>query len=282
MDLSKQDDFTVLGECPHCRGKLEMQVGHKPNMERQVRKRTGGPAYSDLTILCVTDGEGKAQSFLRKMRNDADRINAYFQVVVDNSKDSEASLKVSNWDVAHLIGAVKSSGYIESVLNTAYEMTHTTYVLRLDDDESLSSGLLKWLCRREYLASPKWRIPTMAVWPNKKYFIMNSPLWPDPHLRLTSWRHHPEVSEVHNGMDSAPDTPYALLHWKYLTKSYEKRLKLAEHYDSIKEGAGTGPSMPFTLPEHSLPNGVLVAEIEDGSTHYRENLLSCDWSGKIR
>jgi hypothetical protein len=213
------------------------------------------------------------------MRKDADDINAYFLVLADGH---DAAFALQEWDVAHMIGITKSKGYIESFLPVGYDMCHTTYVLRLDDDESLSDGLKDWLHKREYWASPKWRIATMALYPNKRSFIRNKPLWPDPHLRLTTWRYHPKTTEVHGALEFGPMAPHALLHWKYINKTKSERLKLAEHYDSISEGAGTGEHMPFTLPEDYYPEGVLVSPVEDGSIHDREEVLFRTWGGKLR
>ncbi len=236
-----------------------------------VRTTTGEWMRAELTILCITPAGDKAIPFLRAMRKNADALNAVFAVALD-TKDGWGNLP-NVQELAHNVIFVKSDGYVESVIKRAYSAVQTNWCLRLDDDEEMSPALFDWIRGRHYLDESAWHIPTMALYPDKERFITNEPLYPDVHIRLTSWRHYSQIAEaIHAGQPfMAAMTDKAIFHHKYLVESYQDRIAKAAHYDSIKEGAGTGTHKPFTLPEEVFEKAI-VAPIGDGTAFKPTNL----------
>jgi hypothetical protein len=200
------------------------------------------------------------------MKEHAIALNAVFVVALD-TKDGWGNLP-NVQELADSVVFVKSDGYIESVLKRAYSGVQTSWCLRLDDDEEISPALFEWIHNRQYLDETAWHIPTMGLYPDDKTFITNEPLYPDIHIRLTSWKHYGQVAEaIHAGQPfMAAMMDKAIYHHKYLVESYEDRKKKAEHYDKIKEGAGTGTHKPFTLPEEVFEKAI-VAPIGDGTAY---------------
>ena len=281
METHNASRFSITSECPHCRGKLELEVRDKRGpVQGGVRTSTGEWKRCELSILCVTPAGDKALPFLKKMREHADYLNAAFVVALDTKDNGMANL-VNVQDLADVVVFVESKGFIESVLRRAHTSVQTTWCLRLDDDEEISPALLEWLKGRQYLEERAWHIPTMALYPNEKTFLTNEPLYPDIHIRLTTWKYYDKVAEaIHAGQPFlAAMCDKVIYHHKYLVESYQDRIKKAAHYDSLHEGAGTGVHKPFTLPEDCFPNAI-VAPVQDGNAYKPNNLHKdpVDWA----
>ncbi len=257
-------NFTVIYdtedwvECPHCRGPINMKV--------QAEAPPLAPGYDykpELSIVCITNGESHVMPFLLKMRHAADEIGA--ELVI--GADGEEAMRLAQ-NVTNRIVTVKSKGYIESILNRVMAAAEGVWILRIDDDEEISPALLSWLKKKSYRSSPLWRIPTMALWENSDQFVVTKPLWPDVHLRLTTWQYRlgwdpkPHAPAPHHTDDIAPG---AFLHYKYLLHDYDERKKVADHYESISSGAGHGIHKVFTLPEDVYQRLELM-QVNDGST----------------
>ena len=59
--------FEITSQCPHCYGKLELEVREKPNLVPRGRIPGHGNELIDLSLLCVTRGDDKAIPFLEEM-----------------------------------------------------------------------------------------------------------------------------------------------------------------------------------------------------------------------
>jgi len=188
-----------------------------------------------ISILCVTKNEPHAEPFLTAMENDAKVIGAEFVRVVDGVD-------------------VHSNGCIESVLDQAVSMCHGDYVLRLDDDESLSGGLRRWLQVPSSLASGIYTFPRRNLWGNDTHYITNDLLCPDLQTRLTTKDKAGGRGMIHGGSPFGIGTIISLpiLHHKYLVRSYEERKAIAETYESISPGAGFGFYKIYSLPEDCI------------------------------
>jgi hypothetical protein len=184
------------------------------------------------------------------MRQQADALNAELLLAVDGREDRlDDAIKL-----AHTVMLVRTSGYVESVLERVLKAAKAPWILRLDDDESMSEAMFGWLSSRKYLHqnTDVWSFPTCALWGDDGHFITNKPLWPDPHVRLVTWQRTDWRNEPHAGsiVGLGRPAPVAILHHKYLLKSYQERIALAAKYDGLVAGGGTGAHLPFTLPEH--------------------------------
>lgn len=222
----------------------------------------GSRGVAWLSIVCITEGMEKVLPLLMKMQKTAAVLGAEFLLCVDIKDGLAAYERIQH--VSPLIMAVKSEGYLESVLNVALEAARGAWILRLDDDEEMSYALFRWLVARKYLLAERWLIPTAALWGDTGHFITSSPLWPDIHLRLTTWDFPRWNTELHAASPKMGRlAPVCILHHKYLLNSYEERRRKAQQYDSIKEDGGTGKHLPFTLPEDAY-NEVTILPVEKG------------------
>ena len=199
-----------------------------------------------LTILCVTRAEPYAEPFLSDLRAAATRLHAEFVVGADG-QDAVEKLKGAD---AHVV-PLRSKGYIESVLDEAIAACTGEYILRLDDDERISSCMLYWLEKLQYQEAPHWKFPRVHLWGDRARFIVNPPLWPDHQTRLSLKQYSGGRRMVHAGSPHGGGAlaPVVIEHHKFLVKSYDERAAIAARYDKVQMGFGTGGMTPFNLPE---------------------------------
>lgn len=188
---------------------------------------------SDLTVLCVTKGEPYAQPFLARLAQDAALIDAKLRVETDGA-------------------GVRSDGYIESVLDEAVGLCDDGYILRIDDDETITVGMLEWLRAGYYRDADHWAFPRRNLWPDAQHFITNPPLWPDLQTRLSVKAKASGRAAVHAGSPFgtgriAPDR-CVIDHHKFLERDRDEREQLVRSYEAIQPGAGSEFVM-FSLPE---------------------------------
>lgn len=218
----------------------------------------------DLTIVCISKGEIHAYGFIRLMWELKRILRAPLLLGYDGNDLPEYFEEYAD-EIVHL----RSAGYIESVLTETIQQVKTKYVLRLDDDERVSVSLINWLCARLYQESDLFTFPRCNMW-NDWQFITDDPLFPDLQTRLMikdyalGWR----ADTIHEGCPNGTGkiVPQALIHDKFVVKSYQERFEIAEFYEVIREGGGMGFTYkPFQLPEdvykeahlHPLNDGYL-------------------------
>lgn len=257
-------------ECPHCRGPINMKVtAEAPPL---------APGYDykpELSIVCITNARPHSEYFLKKLHDNAKFLNAELIIGADGVKAMALAQSLTKRVVS-----VVSKGYIESILNRVMAMAEGVWVLRIDDDEEISPAMLQWLQSKQYKSSPLWRIPTMALWGDETKFITTSPLWPDAHLRLTTWRYRLGWdTKPHAPMPYQTDymAPVAILHHKYLINDYNQRKLIADRYESISHGAGYGIHKVFTLPEDVFQNLTLHSVMDGGSFENVEAIVGTDY-----
>lgn len=200
-----------------------------------------------LSILIITNGQDHAAPFLREARKAATLLRAELVIVGDGKA---GYFMAQNY--ADVACVMYSAGYLESVYNAAVQKCGRDYVLRLDDDETISPALMAWLSEEKYLSGDLWTFPRCNLWGDRDHFITNSPLWPDIQTRLgkkglMGGRYHIHEGSAHGTGQIAP---CAILHHKFIVKSRPERERIAAKYDSVRPGAGTGQTYaPFGLPE---------------------------------
>lgn len=241
----------VSGQCPHCFAKIEFEIRPTFALDQRILTPDGWKMPPVISIVTITPADSKAVPFLRKIRDFADKIGAEFLILVDTAITKDGYENAPQ--LAHTVVYAEGNGCLESLINLAYKAAKGTWVLRLDDDEEMSPAMQDWIMRREFRESQLWAFPTMALWGSPEEFITSYPLWHDPHVRLMTSKftsvEWPKIPHAVPSIGPGKLAPVGILHYKYLLSSYEERLALAEHYDSIHEGAGTGAHLPFTLPE---------------------------------
>lgn len=182
---------------------------------------------ADLTILCVTQHEPFADRFLAAFAEIAGDVGANY-VEHDGS----------------------GAGCIEHVLDDAIASCPDGYILRVDDDESVTFSMVRWLARREFVEADHWAFPRRHFFPDRSTYIASAPLYPDLQTRLSVKAKAGGRSGVHDGSPHGTGTvaPVHLNHHKFLVRSYEERRAIVERYEAIRPGAGHG-FREFSLPE---------------------------------
>lgn len=214
----------------------------------------------DLSILCVTRAEKGALPLLRLLPPIARMLGAELVLVADGQKafDTLAQNEVGHGRYGRLF-EVETKGYIESVLDTCLYLTPGRYVLRIDDDETLSPPLVEWLADRKYQESDHWKFSRAHLWlrematdtgDDEVRVIASPPLWPDHQTRLSTrdksfGRTHIHCGSPHGGGELAP---FPLIHHKFVIKSRQEREEIVKRYESVQPGAGSGFRY-FSVPE---------------------------------
>lgn len=233
-----------------------------------------------LSILCVTRAEHYAFHFLAYMHFLARQLQAQLVIVADGDE----ALACLQGQFNCTLGVVHSQGYIESVLDQALQHCQGDYVLRLDDDEMCSPAMERWLERESYLAAPHWKFPRQHVWPDLGTCLVTPHLWPDHQTRLSVKAMAGGRYAVHAGSPygGGADAPVSMWHFKFLVKTRDQRLEVAQRYDAFCPGYGTGSMLPFSLPEDAY-DVVTLSELGNGEqpwtpawtrqTHMRDEVV---------
>lgn len=195
-----------------------------------------------LSILTVTRLEPYTAPFLRHFRAVADIVGAEFVVAHDRCPVVDCG--------ADKYAPVESSGVIEDVLVEAHAACSGDYVLRLDDDETLSAqailDVVEWSKVDE--DTKVYAFPRANLWGDRWHAISSGSLFPDFQARLMP-RHREQRRHVHEGILPDAAMPGMILHWKFLLKSREERQAIAAGYESKKPGCGSGHYLQFSVPE---------------------------------
>lgn len=213
----------------------------------------------DLSILCVTKCEPEILHLLNDLSQKAERLDAEFVIVIDESHGNGLHLNGK----ASKILTIRSNGYIESVLDEAISHTTGDYILRIDDDESLSGSLFEWLDSHFYLEQDHWKFARAHLYPDTSHFITNPPLWQDHQTRLSIREKAGNRPNIHSGspFGGGKLAPYPIFHHKFLVKSHEKRAEIVKNYDKISPGMGTNFAI-FSVPEDVISE-INVEKVEN-------------------
>lgn len=161
---------------------------------------------------------------------------------------------------------VRSRGYIESVHDDVLQQTSGKYVLRLDDDERCSRAMVSWLYDKGYESRLHWKFARAALWGTASTFIVSPHLWPDHQTRLSRREFAKGRRSIHAGSPygGGEEAPVVLEHHKFLLKSYAQRQEIAQRYERIAPGAGSGHMLAFQLPEDAYGGVFNLAKLSGG------------------
>lgn len=195
-----------------------------------------------LSVLCVSKCEPHTRRFFTHFRAIADIFGAEFVLAHDrcDRPDCDADKYLS----------VTAKATIEDVLIEAHRACSGDYVLRLDDDETLSpAAILK--VDSAMRADPEGRIfalPRANLIENDRTAIISGSLFPDFQVRLM-----PREAEIrtllHEGLPANAMIKGMILHHKFLIKTIEERRALAASYEAHRDGCGSGHYLQFSVPE---------------------------------
>lgn len=214
---------------------------------------------SDLSILCVTRAEREVRPLLHRLVDDAISLGAECVLACDGNGLHAEWLSFSSrlWAVwgariaeAPRLVIVQSEGYVESVLDEALSHTTRDYVLRIDDDESLSRWMMEWLKGKHYQSAASWKFPRAHLAIDEEHYITNPPLWRDHQTRLSIRSLAGGRHTIHCGSPFGGGTlaPVPLLHHKFLVKSLAQRAEIITRYERCQPGAGSNFAV-FSTPE---------------------------------
>jgi hypothetical protein len=217
---------------------------------------------SPLSLLTVTRGEPFARPFLTHFQKVAEACDAELVIVADGPDAAET---VTQWGLPISL-VVESRGYIESVLDAALIACTRDYVLRMDDDETCSPAMIAWLADGGYLTSSHWKFPRPHLWQDTEHFLDHPQLWPDHQTRLSVRSKSGGRRQVHAGspFGSGRAAPVSIYHHKFLVKTQAERQAIADRYDRVQRGFGTGGMLAFSLPELAIshPTVAPISEAE--------------------
>jgi hypothetical protein len=221
----------------------------------------------DFGILCITKTESYSLPFIAEMQRIAKTLDSELVLAADgNLAHCRAEL---NFPDARVL-RVKSKGFLESVHDQAVDFCQAAFILRLDDDELCSPAMVDWLFERRYRTHDHWKFPRAAMW-TPTTFVRSSALWPDHQTRLSIKSKMQGRGSIHAGSPHGGGwcAPVAIEHHKFLVKSVAERRAIAETYDRILPGSGTGSFFKeFHLPEEVYGSELPLAPWNDGSVTY--------------
>ena len=237
-----------------------------------------------LSVLCVSRGASFALPFVQAHDGLARRLGAEFVLVADGDAAADRLRTIAEPRLT-----VHSRGYLESVLEEALGACHGEYVLRLDDDETVSEELERWLRACCHLAGDHWKFPRAWLWRDARQFLAMPPFWPDDQTRLSVRAKAGGRSFIHAGspFGGGEAAPGAIEHHAFLVKRREEREALVAHYDRVQPGAGSafrGFYLPEELPvlrTNTWPDFRLVAECAFACVAHR-GLPMAQHMGEIR
>lgn len=206
--------------------------------------------HSGLDLLCITKGERHARQFIIMLRNIADLLGARLVI----GADGQAAADLCEPYADRLL-VQRSQGYLESVINQAVECCQGEYVLRIDDDELPSMGMVEWLQSGAFVTWDAWLFARMNLWGDGRVFVANDPLWPDMQMRLARRELSGGWCGIHSRCPAAERAVFSrqvIVHYKFLVRSMAEREQMAARYDALRPGAGSGPYRAYTLPEQTF------------------------------
>ena len=193
-----------------------------------------------LSILCVSRVDECSLPFISYMQEAAAQLGAQFVLAADGSYAYRRA------PIDSVL--VRSRGYFESALDQALVACDSDYVLRLDDDERMSSAMMQWMQSGIWHASDNWEFPRSHDWYDG--VLMTPQLFPDYQTRLSVKAKAGGRHGIHAGSPySAERASVCIEHHKFVVKDYKERRRIAESYDAYHPGYGTGNMLPFSLPE---------------------------------
>lgn len=208
-----------------------------------------------LSIVCVTSADPVVRPFLERFRAVADNLGAE---LILGTHGAPATLYAQGLGYDHI--DVQGS-YFEELVDPVIQACSGDYVLRVDDDESISSGMLEWLLEGEWFRRDSWFFSRRHLWPDALHCLAKQPYFPDFQARLSVKRQARRPVKIHAAHAypayRAPAGVY-LDHWVFLLRSREERRAMTAKYETIRTGEKIEASAINTVMPYDDPNPVTL------------------------
>lgn len=196
----------------------------------------------NLSILCVSRCQDYTKRFFTHFRALADILGAEFVLAHDRCATPDCA--------ADKYLPVETRGAIEDVLTAAHMACSRDYVLRLDDDETLSPAAIMAVAQAD-LSGRVFAFPRANLVGDERTAVKSGHLFPDFQVRLMP-KEAETRTRIHEGLPADACLPGMILHHKFLLKTVDERRAIAATYESRQPGCGTGHYLQFSVPEDAF------------------------------
>lgn len=209
-----------------------------------------------LSIACVTTADSVVLPFLDRFRAIASDLGAQF--IVGAHGIAACDYANSGKDID---GVLVEGSYFEELIDPVIRQCSGDYILRVDDDESLSEGLIEWLLSGEWYARDSWFFSRRHLWPDTGSCISMQPYFPDFQARLSVKRQARRPVKIHAAHAypayRAPGTAF-FNHHVFLIRTREERKSTTAKYETIRTGKQFTPADVNVVLPWDAPNLVTL------------------------
>lgn len=188
-----------------------------------------------LSIICVTQADAKVRPFLQHFISLAHILGAEI-IFGCHGAPAVQWLETQKG----LDGVFVEGQFIEEMLDPVIAACQGNYILRLDDDERCSAGLVNWLKSGEWVRRDSWFFSRRHLWPDERHCLAGQPYFPDFQVRLSvkrQARRQPKLHAAHAyPAYRAPGMAY-LEHHVFLVRSRAERQMVTAKYETLRTGA---------------------------------------------
>jgi len=207
-----------------------------------------------LSIVCVSDATVVTRLFLLEFQMLARMLGAEF---VLGAHGDRARRFAEDYDIKHVM--VQGS-YFEELIDQALDACTGDYILRVDDDERCSTGMIDWLKTDEWFRRDSWFFSRAHLWPDVQHCIAKQPYFPDFQARLSVARQSRRPVKIHAAHAypayRAPATAF-LEHHVFLIRTREERQAITAKYETIRTGQPFAAADVNVVMPYDDPNPVI-------------------------
>lgn len=180
-----------------------------------------------ISVLVVTRGEPHTPRFLAHAGHVAQFLGAEFVLGCDRCEVHMPSVKVVQLDAS-------ACPMIEAVLEQAVDACDGDWILRLDDDETVSWAMLGYLLSCDHTRYEAIGFPRANLWGDEAHLLVDSEFWPDVQMRFSK-RQYAVRRTLHEGPAKCDAiAPAMILHHNLLVRGREGRREVARRYCEIQ------------------------------------------------
>jgi len=204
-----------------------------------------------LSIICVTQAAPEVRPLLAEICSLAHVLGAELTFGCDGAA-------ARAWAEYHDHRFVMVQGsFIEEMLDIVISACTGDYILRLDDDEKCSPGLVNWLHKKEWTRRDSWFFSRCHLWPTPETCLVKQPYFPDFQARLAVKRQTRRPAKLHAAHAYPAYRAPALAfieHHVYLVKTRRQRQETTAKYETIRTGQPFSPDQVNVVMPYDDPN----------------------------